>query len=256
MSNNENWIFGSALLGLSLVLGAAAAAMEPDKNGSFMQSSAPPSLPAFFDGTRLPSLQDMWNLGVGEPAAVSQPENAALSQDRIINEPKTPTVANVAGQPPENADRSTTTVRQRAEELSRRFGGGAKAPTPAPPQNEISKITTSALQAESVPGQEQGEQVATVTLEPENESKRAVSVGVIKAPSSPKAKRAAIPPIPLRAPRTAQVRKLLLPPKSHVGAAPLSNPPAAPAEKPASPQHTIPTQLQSLGWDTQVQSHP
>jgi len=256
MSNNENWIFGSALLGLSLVLGAAAAAMEPDKNSAFAQSSAFSSLPTFLDGARLPSFQSLWKRDDDEPTAVAQPSNAARIDDRIVNEPKTPTVANVAGQPPENADRSTTTVRQRAEELSRRFGGGATGPTSAPPQNGTSKITTSALQAESVPGQEQGEQAATVTLKPENESKRAVSVGVKTAPSPPRVNRAAIPPIPLRAPRTAQVRKLLLPPKSHVGAAPLSDPPAAPAEKPASPQHTIPTQLQSLGWDTQVQSHP
>jgi hypothetical protein len=73
MSNNENWIFGSALLGLSLVLGAAATAINPDKNGSSMQSSVPPTVPAFFDGTRLPSLLDLWKLGDGEPAAVPQP---------------------------------------------------------------------------------------------------------------------------------------------------------------------------------------
>lgn len=254
MSNNENWIFGSALLGLSLVLGAAAAAMEPDKDGAFAQSSTSFSLPAFFDGTRLPSLQNMWKLGGGEPTAVLQPENEVLSQDRLVNEPEKPSAANAAGQPPENADRSVATVRQRAEELSRRFGGGATEPTSAPPQNGTPNISTSALPAESVP--EQGEQAATVTLEPNNDSKRAVSMGVKTAPSSPKAKRVVIPPIPLRAPRTAQVHKLLLPPKSHVGAAFPSKPPAAPAEKPASPQHTIPTQLQSLGWDTQVQPRP
>jgi len=257
MSNNENWIVGSALLGLSLVLGAAAAAMEPDKNGAFAQSSAYSALPAFLDGARLPSFQDLWKGDDGEPTAVTRPSNAALVDDRLVNEPETPTVANEAGQPPESADRPVTTVRQRAEELSRRFGGGATEPTPAPSQTGVSEFTTSALPAEPVPAPETGDQAATVTLEPESESYRAVSVGVKTAPLPPKAKQAAIPPIPLRAPRTAEVRKLVLPPKSHVGAVPPSKPPAAaPDEKPASPQHTIPTQLQSLGWDTQVQSQP
>jgi len=131
MSNNENWIFGSALLGLSLVLGAAATAMDPDKIGFSIQSSAPPSLPAFFDGTRLPSLQDTWKLGEGEPAS-AQSDTAAIV-----------------------------------------------APKPA------------------------------------NENKPAASIGVETAVPAPIVKQTAIPPIPIRAPRIAQVAKRRSPPATN-----------------------------------------
>jgi len=203
MNDNENWIFGSALLGLSLVLGAAAAAMEPDKNGSSMQSSAAPSISAFFDGTRLPSLQDMWKLGGGEPAAVSQPENAALSKDRLVNEPETPSAALAAEQPIEKADRSADAVRERAEKLSQRFGGGAKTATPT--QGDVSEITTSALPED--PTSAQIDPVATIAPKPVNKNKPAARIGVETVVPAAMAKRAAIPPLPVRAPRIARVAK-------------------------------------------------
>ena len=211
MSNNENWIFGSALLGLSLVLGAAATAMDPDKIGFSIQSSAPPSLPAFFDGTRLPSLQDMWKLGEGEPAAAPQPENAALSQDRVVNDPETPSAAHAAEQPTEEADRLAATVRERAEKLSQRFGGGAKTATPT--QGDVSEITTSALPED--PASVQSDPAATVASKPVNENKPAASIGVETAVPAPIVKQTAIPPIPIRAPRIAQVAKRRSPPATN-----------------------------------------
>jgi len=253
MSNSENWIVGSALLGLSLVLGAAATAMEPDKKAASAQSSASRPLPAFFDGARLPSLQDVWKQGdVGESTAVPQPSNTAPSHERFVNESKTPLAANAAGRPTEGA-RPVTTVRQRAEELSQRFGGGAKAMSPA--EGEASEITTGALPDDSAwtPTTAQGEQAATVAAEPANERKPAAGVKAETTPPSPTIKQAAIPPTPVRAPRTAQFRKPLLPPKSRVGAVPRLKPLAAPAARRGSPPVTIPTQLQSLGWDSRDQ---
>lgn len=256
MNSNENWIVGSALLGLSLVLGATAAAMEPDKNGVFAQSSPSHSLPVFFDGARLPSLHDMWKRRDGAPTAVPQPGNTTLGQDLSVNDAETQSAANAAAEPAEEVGRPVATVRERAEELSQRFGGGATAATPA--EGDVSEITTSALPDRSAPAQ--GERAATVAPKPANESETAAAVGVKAAlPSpkvkpSPKGKRAAIPPIPLRAPPIAQVRKPLLPPTSRVGAVPRSGPSAGPVKKPASPQHTIPTQLQSFGWNAQVRS--
>ena len=203
MSNNENWILSSALLGLSLVLGAAAAAMEPDKNGSSMQSSASPSLPAFFDGARLPSLQDMWKLGVGEPAAAPRRDNAVLSQDRLVNESESPSTAHTSEQPTEEADRAADTVRERAEELSQRFGGGAKSAKPA--QGDISEITTGALPED--PASAPFAPAITFAPKPVSANRPAASIGVETVVPAPMAKQAAIPPLPVRAPRTARVTK-------------------------------------------------
>ncbi len=202
MSNNENWIFGSALLGLSLVLGAAAAAMEPDKNSTSMQSSTQPSLPAFFDGTRLPSLQDIWKLGIGEPAGVPQREKS-LRQDRLVNEPESPLATHAAEQLSEEANRAAATVRERAAKLSQRFGGGAKVAIPT--QDNVSEITTSALPEDLASAK--SDPAATLAPEPTNENKPAASIGVETAVPAPIAKQAAIPPLPVRAPRIARVAK-------------------------------------------------
>jgi hypothetical protein len=208
MSNSENWIFGSALLGLSLVLGAVATAMEPDKNGFSMQSSAPLSLPAFFDGARFPSLQDVWKLSEGEPVVVPQPENAALSQDRVVNDSETPSAAHPARQPTEEADRRAANVRERAEKLSQRFGGRAKTTTPT--QGDVSEITTSA--SPEGPATAPIDPAATVAPKPINANKPAASIGGKTVVPAPKAKRAAIPPVPIRAPRIARVAKRRSPP--------------------------------------------
>lgn len=202
MNNNENWIFGCALLGLSLVLGAAAAAMEPDKNSSSMQSSTPPTLPAFFDGTRLPSLQDMWKLGISKPAGVHQREKL-LRQDRLVNEPESPSATHAAVQSSEEAKRAAATVRERAEKLSQRFGGGTKIAKPA--QDNVSEITTSALPEN--PPSAKSDPAATVAPKPTNVNKPAASIGVETAVPAPIAKQAAIPPLPNRAPRIARVAK-------------------------------------------------
>ena len=255
MSSNENWIVGSALLGLSLVLGAAATAMELHKNSAFAQSSAAPSLPAFLDSARVPSLHDMWKSDDGEPSAEARPGRAPRSQEKLGDEPETSSAANGAAQATEATDRATATVRQRAEELSRRFGGGAAAATPA--QDDASEITTSALPDKSVPSLRpvQGEQAATVAPEqPAKRTKRPAGARVKTARPPRKVKRAAIPPNPVRAPRNAQDRKPLWPPKSRVGAVSRPGPPAAsPAAKRESPPVTIPNEFQSFGWNSQDQ---
>ncbi len=255
MSSNENWIVGSALLGLSLVLGAAATAMELHKNSAFAQSSAAPSLPAFLDGARVPSLHDSWKSDDGEPSAEAQPGSAPRSQEKVGDEPETTSAANGAAQAIEATDHANATVRQRAEELSRRFGGGATTATPA--QGDVAEITTSALPDKSAPSSipVQSEKAATVAPEqPAKRTKRPAGARVKTAGPPRKVKRAAIPPNPVRSPRTAQDRKPLWPPKSRVGAVPRSGPPAPPpAAKRESPPVTIPNEFQSFGWDSQDQ---
>ena len=256
MSNSENWIVGSALLGLSLVLGAAATAMELHKNSAFAQSSAAPSLPAFLDGALVPSLQDTWKSDDGEPSAEAQPGSAPRSQDKVGDEPETSSAANGAAQATEATDRATATVRQRAEELSRRFGGGATAATPA--QDDAIEITTSALPDKSVPSSRpvQAEQAATVTPEQQaaKRTKRPEGARVKTARLPRTVKRAKIPPNPVRAPRNAQDRKPLWSPKSRVGAVPRPRPPAAsPVAKRESRPVTIPDGFQSFGWSSQDQ---
>ena len=255
MSNSENWIVGSALLGLSLVLGAAATAMELHKNSAFAQSSAAPSLPAFLDGALVPGLQDTWTSD-DEPSAEAQPGSARRSQDKVGDERETLSTANGAAQATEATDRATATVRQRAEELSRRFGGGATAATPA--QDYAIEITTSALPDKSVPSSRpvQAEQAATVTPEQPAAKRTKRSAGDrVKTARLPRTvKRAKIPPNPVRAPRNAQDRKPLWPPKSRVGAVPRPGPPAvSPVAKRERPPVTIPSGFQSFGWSSQDQ---
>jgi hypothetical protein len=250
MINSERWIVGSALLGLSLVLGAAATAMEPDKKAPSAQSTPTLSLPAFVDGARLPGLQDTWRQANGEPAPVPHPSNPELARDRLVNEHETPVVANATA---EQTKYAAATVRERAEELSLRFGGGASPATTATGDVPGPDITTSALENDAVPARAQGEQAATVAPEPTNLTRAAGGVKAEKK-TTPVVKGAAIPPIPVRAPRTAQVRKNLLPPASRIGAVPRSEPPVAPvapAIKRASPSVVIPSQLQSFGWASQ-----
>jgi len=255
MSSNENWIVGSALLGLSLVLGAAATAMELHKNSAFAQSSAAHSLPAFLDSARVSSLHDTWKSDDGEPSAEAQPGSTPRSQEKVGDEPEISSAANGAAQATEATDHATATVRQRAEELSRRFSGGATAATPA--QDDTSEITTSALPDKSEPSSRpvQGEQAATVAPEqPAKSTKRPAGARVKTARLPRKVQRATIPPNPVRAPRNAQARKALWLPKSRVGAVRRPGPPAAsPAAKRASSPVTIPNEFQSFGWNSQDQ---
>ena len=163
--------------------------------------------------------------------------------------------ANGAEQATEVTDRPTATVRQRAEELSQRFGGGAT--TAAPAQGDVAKITTSALPDKSAPSSTpvQSEKAAIVTPEqPAQRTKRPAGARVKTARPPRTVKRAAIPPNPVRSPRTTRDRKPLWPPKSRVGAVPRSGPPAPPpAAKRERPPVTIPNEFQSFGWDSQDQ---
>jgi hypothetical protein len=268
MSSNEHWIIGSALFGLSLVLGAAATAMEFHKNSAFAQSSTVHPLPTFLDGARVPSLHDTWKSGEGKPSqekssqeSKSQPSIAAPSKERGGEEPQAPSAANEVKKTTVAIDRPAATVRQRAEALSARFGGGEAAP--ASVEAPASEITTSALPDKSVPSSMpvQGDQAGAAAPEqPAEKTKVPAVTGVRSEPPSQLVKRVAIPPNPVRSPRRAQDRKPLWPPKSRVGAVPRtdrdgSSSARPPAVKREIPPVTIPSELRSLGWDVQVERH-
>ncbi len=184
-----------------------------------------------------------------------KPGSETLGEDRPDNVPESLSAANAVAQPAEAADGPIATVRQRAEELSQRFGGGADTPMPA--QHSDAKIATGTLpnSPASTAKPKQREQTVAGAPAQTNDSKTAAGVRATAELPQPKVKSAAIPPIPLRAPRIAQAPKAKLPPKSRVGAVPRSKTPVvAPAKEPASPQFSIPSQLQSFGWDAQVRA--
>lgn len=266
MSSNEHWIVGSALLGLSLVLGAAATAMELHKNSAFAQSSTANPLPTFLDGARVPSLSDTWKSGEGKPSqekssqeSESQPSIAAPSTERGGDEPQAPSAANEAKKTTVATDRPAATVRQRAEALSARFGGGEAAAASA--EAPASEITTSALPTESMPSPPpvQGDQArAAAPEQPAEKTKVPAGTDVRSGPPSQTVKRIAIPPNPVRSPRWAQDRKPIWPPTSRVGAVPRIDEPSSatpPEAKRESAPVTIPSELRSLGWDAQVGRH-
>lgn len=137
MGAREGMIVGGALLAFSFLASAAPQALEPVQSGSSAGSSSAPMLPAFLDDDRLPALQEAWR------ANVQGPETGAL--------PAEPSpVANA----PSAGDESAATVRERAEELSRRFGvtTGPAAKTPPPSVTIPPAVIPAAAQPEIKPG--------------------------------------------------------------------------------------------------------
>ncbi len=102
MGAKERMIVGSALLAICFLASASTHALEAAQSiaGSSGSSS---ELPAFLDDDRLPALEEAWR-------ASEHP-----------SEPETPPSTLPDATPPAEAAGDATTVRERAEELSRRF---------------------------------------------------------------------------------------------------------------------------------------
>ncbi|MFA5899535.1 MAG: hypothetical protein WC829_10525 [Hyphomicrobium sp.] len=141
------------LLGMLMVLGTApmAGAMELSQSstqGSDAQSSF--SLPIFLDGTRLSVFQEAWQAhfaGVvtAAPARSDEAEAAAIEDAR-----RALTRA-------EEIDREAAAVRERAEELSRRFGAepasATNSDTASAPSGVSATIETAAIDAAPANGE-------------------------------------------------------------------------------------------------------
>jgi hypothetical protein len=113
-------IFGSAsVLVVSIIVGGGpASAMEPAKVPA-ASSSPSLSMPSFFDGNRVTDLKDAWR-GSAAPASPTG-ENPAGGPP-LPNDDAALAEAKAAMLRAEEAGRDAAAVREKAEELSRRFG--------------------------------------------------------------------------------------------------------------------------------------
>jgi len=121
MGAREGMVVGSSLLAFCVVVSDVSRAMERVQPGASTTSSSGPALPHFLDDERLPALQEAWQAREHAPEAVApQPPQS------VVAPMKAPTAKEPAAAPDD-----TASVRQRAEELSRRFSAEGASSKPA-----------------------------------------------------------------------------------------------------------------------------
>ncbi|MCZ7594887.1 MAG: hypothetical protein M5U16_08190 [Hyphomicrobium sp.] len=237
---------------------SSAGAMELSQPSAPAPAEAPGfTLPAFLDGARLPDLQEAWRAHfgfAGEPTASPSVEPVAAPADDPNLQAARATLSRA-----EQLDREAAAVRERAEELSRRFGaeggdnGTTNAPASAAPAETASIGSSNAADA-AAPVTEQvlapaGDEAAMVDQAPvpanpvAKASAATDDAPVIEDMATKPAKRAKSEPAPAGRAVQSAARK----------AAPvvsdfLNVDPAAPKPE-ADPM--MPTELRAFGWNAQ-----
>ena len=141
-------LFGM-LMATSLVAGASA--LEINQQRAPSTAGAPAfTLPAFLDVARLPDMQDAWRArfgDVGDAAAVQPAGEATTSTPEAVLD-----AAQRAMTRAEQASREAAAVRERAEELSRRFGaGGAESAADVAPADVTVPTATASINTDANP---------------------------------------------------------------------------------------------------------
>lgn len=121
MGVSKDFFSGALLLTAVMFLDRSASAMEQAKAPAAPSSSAF-SMPSFFDGSQLPDLKNAWRAGDGLAASPPAPPNASASGTPPANDDAALAAAKAAMLRAEEAGREAAAVREKAEELSRRFG--------------------------------------------------------------------------------------------------------------------------------------
>jgi hypothetical protein len=263
-------------VGLLFVIGAAPAAGAVDlgqQSGPAPNVAPAISLPIFLDAARLPDMQAAWRTRFGGDIAVAAPIAAPPS------DPEAGTISE-ARQTLTRAEQVTieaAAVRERAEELSRRFAvgspGEAPAGEPAPavsteaPPVETASIGTDAAPGEAAPAGIQQVSVSTDTA-PASEITPASMLGGPKVEAA-----AAVDAAPviedMATPQAQPLAKRgpIKPPAPRVvKSAAVSEPPTlfgifsswgSSEEEPAAKSHEaendpmMPTEIRSFGWNAQ-----
>ena len=259
MGAREGMIVSSALLAICFLASAATRALEPVQPGA--DPSSAPSLPAFLDDDRLPALEEAWHASEQPPQTISQsaPQLALPAETSPVSEP---TAA---------SDEPATTVRQRAEDLSRRFDAatGPAAKTPPPSVTIPPAVVSEPAHPETRPESKQAAvtpamPAGNAAMPPEKTGAIAPSTTAFAAerlrlaapPPSPET----IPSLPRRAPKDrraagATAKKAAvtrLRPTRTYSATTSVNPANPPPDPKAALRGTIMTnELRSFGWNTQ-----
>lgn len=266
------------LLGLlmAMCLASGVSALEVGQTPAPASDTPSFGLPAFLDGARLPDLQEAWRAHESEPQGTPAAEPAVTP---TTTPTPTPTPEAVSHEEPaaspdpasdaaiesaraaitraEQATDKAANVRTRAEELSRRFGAGdaAASPAAAEPTSAVDDgITTGATPAPgdgaetAATGEAPVDQPATA-VETTAKAAEPASDGAAsdeKSKASPRRVMGAGPSPTAALPAAAAAeRKPATPPARSAGIEPSIEP------KPASGSEPMPLEMRSFGWNSQ-----
>jgi hypothetical protein len=269
MGAREGMIVGSVLLAICFLASAATHALEAAQSGAGSSGSSS-ELPAFLDDDRLPALEEAWR-------ASERPSEPETTPSALPNATPSPEAAGDA-----------TTVRERAEALSRRFWAkpGAAAQNPAPPVTiapaVVPEPASEPREPPTIPEVKPGNAQTATTVTPVMPARKSAMPGAktrTNAPyptdtastqsdfSSEKLRLAApppppqsIPPLPRRAPasrlepavETKSVVARPRPVRTYSASTTATNPAEPPPDPQAALRGTIMTnQLRSFGWNSQ-----
>jgi hypothetical protein len=260
---------GAHFIGILLAMGliSGAGAMELTQSPGPSSPEAPGfSLPAFLDGARLPDLQEAWRAHFGAveaPAAAAAADAAAPIAGPESSSSSGPDAAalqaaDAAVARAEEAGREAATVRERAEELSRRFDAGTTEAAAPSIDSSVVPTETAATGASSGTGDTPDPAAEQAPTPPAQES------AAVEQPAPPPAKNAAsdnndAPVIEEMARKPAKrVKRAAAPQQQTAQTAAHKTPPAATdlpkvdpeASKPES-DPMLPDQLRAFGWNAQ-----
>ncbi len=130
-ASNPGYVGGS-LLAVTILMGGPAPAMEASQPSASTPSLSPAggSLPSYIDSARLPGMQEAWRPRDSAPASAT-PAADGTSTPTPAADDATLAAAKAAMLRAEQAGREAAAVRQKAEELSRRFGTDSATAAPA-----------------------------------------------------------------------------------------------------------------------------
>jgi hypothetical protein len=257
MGVNRHFFGCTLLLTVVLSFGAPAFAMEQTKAPAALSSAF--SMPSFFDGNRLPDLKNAWR---GEPAAPTAPSGEAAHVGPSANDDAALAAAKAAMLRAEEAGREAAAVREKAEELSHRFGdettpaANTGSPTAA---SDTSTGSITPARSELPPPSALG--VPPPADQPETRESVADPNSSGTAPSEASPATAAVPELPAKKQaaltREQEPSKAKAPvaqttpskPKSEVGG---SIPPRA-APGPSNKADVFPANIGAFGWNSQPQ---
>ena len=253
MGAREGTIVGSSLLAMCVLASAVPYALEPVQPGLTISRASAQTLPKFLDDNHLPAFQEAWP--DGRPAEPVQPGSTLQSALPVL----APSADSASG------------VRQRAEELSRRFGASTAVVPDAVPETVPSRTADN----EDMPPRKSAMNTTETAALPQSPADVATTDGDfahqklrLAAPPPPPDK---VPPLPRRAPETrtaiavpktrpvsreparAEVTRPARSARTYSAAATAHFNPAAPPPDPkAALRGTIMTnELSSFGWNSQ-----
>lgn len=272
-----------------LAVGSAPAVMAMDAGQSAPTGSTPTpalSLPIFLDAARLPELQAAWRTRFGgSDVSVAAPiaEQPAEPETRTIDEARQTLTRS------EQIMNQSAAVRDRAEELSRRFaissddGSASPAPDPDPaPVSEPDSIVTETASVTSEPAPEAAPPVSATDEAPPQIQKASATTSLAASGDTAPASMLGGPPVEKPAEAAPVIEDMAAPPKvtakrpAAAAAAPAprrvvqattqstglfgifsswgsSEPEPEVAKKPTDPDKDpmLPREIRAFGWDTQ-----